>query len=79
MPIYEFNCSDCDAKFEEMRLSSGSFKGVECPKCGSKKVKKAFSTFAPSIAGSSSSSAKGGACNLESGGSPCSSGMCGFN
>jgi len=78
MPIYEFNCSECNENFEELRLSSSSFKGIACPKCGSKKVNKALSTFAPSVPGGASSSSAG-SCNVDSAGSsPCSSGMCGF-
>ena len=44
MPIYEYGCIDCGSRFE--KLVKISHDGIEeCPKCGSKNVKKAFSTF----------------------------------
>ena len=78
MPIYEFVCKECGTLFEEMRLSSSAFNDIACPKCGTAKVEKAFSTFAPSVpsgGGSSSPPCKGGSDRT----GPCSSGMCGFN
>ena len=44
MPIYEYGCIDCGSRFEKLvKISHGGIE--ECPKCGSKNVKKAFSTF----------------------------------
>jgi putative FmdB family regulatory protein len=42
MPLYEFYCSRCDKKFEE--LCSSSVKKVCCPDCG-KESARVFSTF----------------------------------
>ncbi len=36
MPIYEFQCTDCAHKFED--LVSGEAEKVPCPKCKSDKV-----------------------------------------
>lgn len=43
MPIFEYKCAGCDAKFE--KLVRGGEK-VTCPKCGKSRLKKLFSTFA---------------------------------
>jgi putative FmdB family regulatory protein len=78
MPIYEFVCKECDTQFEEMRLSSSAFTDISCPKCGTAKVEKTLSTFAPAVSGGGGSSSlpcEGGS----AGSGPCSSGMCGFN
>lgn len=44
MPLYEFSCLECNQKFEE--LISSSVKMAKCPKCGSIRTAKLFSTFA---------------------------------
>ena len=42
MPIYEYQCEDCNACFE--RLVFGSEEdAVTCPDCGAKKVKRLIS------------------------------------
>lgn len=43
MPIYEYVCAKCGAKFE--LLVSHFSKRVNCEKCGSSKVKKLMSGF----------------------------------
>jgi putative FmdB family regulatory protein len=58
MPIYEYTCGACQEEFE--RLVMGSSAQVACPRCGSRKLRKRFSTFGMSgvqkpFAGSSSS------------------------
>ncbi len=64
MPIYEFECQKCKADFEELVFSSTK---VECPECGSKKVKRLLSNFAFSGDGIKSSAAHDtsecGSCN----------------
>lgn len=49
MPIYEFVCRKCEADFEELVRSSAE--KVVCPKCGSKRVARAMSTFSSSSGG----------------------------
>jgi putative FmdB family regulatory protein len=74
MPIYEYVCSECDSKFEQMRPLSQSGQNAECPKCH-KPAKRKMSPFAAfttsaggvpqSVAGTESHSCSG-----------CSSGNC---
>jgi putative FmdB family regulatory protein len=46
MPIYEYTCKTCDAKFEQLqRTMSGDVK-AKCPECGSTKTARALSVFA---------------------------------
>jgi len=73
MPIYEYVCPECGAKFEELRPLSQSDKTANCLKCH-KPARRKMSTFAcftttkggipTSVAGT------GGSC------SGCSSGNC---
>ena len=49
MPIYEYNCSQCDHEFEKLVFSSSE--KVDCPNCKSKKVSRKMSTFAFSSGG----------------------------
>lgn len=45
MPIFEYNCTECENVFEELVLSSKTTE-IRCPRCGSVKTNKMFSTFA---------------------------------
>ena len=66
MPIYEYRCRDCGERFEELRSvrESESDEGLECPRCGERRVERllsAFSAFATSSpAGSSPGGSPGG-------------------
>ncbi|HET9198741.1 MAG TPA: zinc ribbon domain-containing protein [Solirubrobacterales bacterium] len=44
MPIYEFECEGCGARFEELIASGGA---VACPSCGSERTRRLLSTVAP--------------------------------
>jgi len=70
MPIYEFECRKCGAKFEELLRSSDS-SGVTCPKCGTNKIKRLMSTFAAYSGGGGMKTgiAGSGGCGSCSGGS----------
>ena len=57
MPIYEYKCQACDAKFEQLVRSMGDEPKVKCPDCGSPKTARALSVFAVSTGGGGS---KGG-------------------
>lgn len=57
MPIYEFKCAKCEAKFEELLGSSSN--SAKCPKCGSGDVKKLFSGFGVKSDGSFTSNTSG--------------------
>jgi putative FmdB family regulatory protein len=43
MPIYEFECNKCNAKFDEL-CSSSEVENVRCSSCNSKKVTRLFSS-----------------------------------
>jgi putative FmdB family regulatory protein len=44
MPIYEFECRDCGARFEEL---VGAEAAAACPSCGSRQTRRLYSTVAP--------------------------------
>ncbi len=44
MPIYEFECEDCEARFEEL-VAAGQ--GAACPTCGSERTRKLLSPVSP--------------------------------
>lgn len=50
MPLYEYECKCCKAKFEQLVFKSGT--EVKCRECGSSSVTQLLSVFA--VAGSSS-------------------------
>ena len=56
MPIFEYRCSDCETKFEQLVLSRNS-EPVVCSDCGSPSVERLFSTFAAQTSSASSQSA----------------------
>lgn len=68
MPLYEYHCGKCDCDFEELVLGDG--RGIKCPECGSKKVKKLISVFAHKSGDKFVSSSGGSGC------SGCSSSSC---
>ena len=70
MPIYEFHCHDCNND-AELLVRSINWQGTACPKCGSTKLEKKFSTFASSVAGGGGGA--GAVCTTK----PSSCGMCG--
>jgi putative FmdB family regulatory protein len=70
MPIYEFHCEKCE-RDSEILVRSSDWKGTACPHCGSKKLSKKFSTFAPAGAGESHSHGNGGGGHCCGGGCHC--------
>jgi len=58
MPIYEYKCRECDAKFEVLVFSSE--KKVNCEKCGSENSERLLSGFATGGATVSASGSCGG-------------------
>ena len=61
MPMYEFQCTDCNTEFEEL-MPLGSTQSPLCPSCGSEHTHKKMSTFA-----GRSTSGGGGSCGGRSG------------
>lgn len=45
MPIFEFRCEDCQAKFQTLVGMVAGADSVECPKCGGKNARKLVSRF----------------------------------
>lgn len=48
MPIYEYECNNCNTTFESVRSISDDDKDLKCPICGSSSVKKILSVFSSS-------------------------------
>jgi putative FmdB family regulatory protein len=72
MPIYEYTCSSCDERFEELVSADGRTL-VACPACASSEVARLFSRFAMS-----SSSVGGDMPRMSGGGGGgCCGGGCG--
>jgi putative FmdB family regulatory protein len=44
MPIYEFECGECGARFEELVRAGAA---VACKECGSQRTRRLFSAVAP--------------------------------
>ncbi len=68
MPLYEFHCEKC-GQDSELLVRSCDWQGSKCPRCGSAKLEKKFSTFAAS--GVDSAPSAGGS---KSGGGGCCGG-----
>lgn len=43
MPIYEYQCKNCDHCFERLVFAADEAAGVKCPKCDSPRVDKLMS------------------------------------
>lgn len=82
MPIFEYKCADCNAKYEVLHKSISNITEVTCPECGSANSKKLLSSFSASVGSSSSfdGGCASGNCGIPSASSGgCASGMCGLN
>jgi len=44
MPIYEFECEDCGARFEELVGAEGA---APCPACGAERARRLYSPVSP--------------------------------
>jgi len=53
MPIYEYQCTQCGEKFEEVQSISEDSSKLVCPKCGSQNPRRLFSTFHSRISSAS--------------------------
>jgi len=70
VPIYEYVCDQCDARFE--RIVINKQQEIACPNCASKKATIQLSVFA--AASGSGSSSSGGSSSSSGGGSCCGGG-----
>jgi putative FmdB family regulatory protein len=50
MPIFEYKCQECGAKFEKLVLKPAA-DVVECPKCGTKRIEQQISSFISPVPG----------------------------
>jgi putative FmdB family regulatory protein len=71
MPIYEYRCSECGSRFEQI-LPRSSSPAPPCPHCGAKKPEKLISApgavgVAPSSRSPSCPASGGGGCPAGSG------------
>ena len=60
MPIFEYQCRECGAKFE--RIVGSSAADVTCKQCASANVDQLFSVFAVTASSAGASSAEPGSC-----------------
>ncbi|HDY70722.1 MAG TPA: zinc ribbon domain-containing protein [Nitrospirae bacterium] len=61
MPLYEYQCLACNKSFSLLQKVGATEKDTTCPHCGSRDLRKLFSTFSccsgtPSLGASSGSS-----------------------
>jgi putative FmdB family regulatory protein len=56
VPIYEYRCPNCDARFERIRRMAEADAPLPCPKCGAPQAERQLSCFAA-----------GGSCNAPAG------------
>jgi len=76
LPIYEYICDDCGARYERVVLSKKS--AIACPKCSSLRRTVQFSTFSarsgdgsPAASSSASSESPAGFCGCNPHGCGC--------
>jgi putative FmdB family regulatory protein len=48
MPIYEYTCGSCKARFEQLVRTMNGGEKAKCPKCGSPEAARSLSVFAVS-------------------------------
>lgn len=46
MPIYQYDCRDCDQRVEVLFRSASTIAKPKCPECGSRKLARVMSQFA---------------------------------
>ncbi len=69
MPIYEYVCDDCGARYERVVLSKDG--KISCPKCASEKRTVQFSVFAGRSGNGAASSSPSSSAARESAGGSC--------
>jgi putative FmdB family regulatory protein len=72
MPLYEYACAACRARFEVLQRMGEGSDAIRCPDCGGSEVERRLSTFAAATGGRSGSFDTGG---FDSGG--CGRPQCG--
>jgi len=75
MPIYEYACHDCSARFEKLVRRFGE--GVSCPSCAGETVEKLVSVFAVASPARSPAAFGCGAGGCGDASAGCGAGACG--
>jgi putative FmdB family regulatory protein len=75
MPIYEYVCDECKARFE--RIVTAKNGNPECPKCGGRRSTIQFSTFAARTGNGTSSTAASSSSGEPSSSCGCTPRSCG--
>lgn len=70
MPLYEFRCDNCNSVIERLCSVGSNGKGLQCPNCGGKKLRRLMSVF------SAHSKSARGAASVGSSCAGCTSGNC---
>jgi|WetSurMetagenome_2_1015567.scaffolds.fasta_scaffold02263_12 putative FmdB family regulatory protein len=63
MPIYEYKCQKCGAKFEIRRSINENDKDIKCPKCETESPRRVFSAFTTGCGAGSDSSTATSSCS----------------
>lgn len=79
MPVFEYQCKDCNNKYDVYHKSSTNLSEIVCPSCGSEEHKKLFSAFSASVSSLAAPSCESGSCGIPAPTGGCASGMCGLN
>ncbi|WP_084554398.1 FmdB family zinc ribbon protein [Desulfopila aestuarii] len=66
MPLYEFECLECNSQFEKIVPIADAARDVTCPKCSSSKIKKVISAGSHRLSSGSSLSTAGAGCPANS-------------
>ncbi len=62
MPIYEFECTKCQHKFDELVRASVNLQDIVCPQCGVNSPRKLMSAFGFSSGGKTVTSSSQSGC-----------------
>jgi putative FmdB family regulatory protein len=67
MPMYEYRCTECGKKYEQLRRMTEADHDLVCPHCGSKQVQRQVSACAIGGGASSGGGMGGGGCSPRGG------------
>ena len=62
MPIFEYSCQDCGARFEKLVRRAGETAGIACPSCGESRLRQELSVFAAHANGAPKAEMPAGPC-----------------
>jgi len=76
MATYEYICLGCEQPFEQRRSMSAVDTALECPSCGSDRVRRRFSVFASGASSVPGAIGPGSTGSAPSSGGGCCGGVC---